>query len=160
MACGTVGNIPDCLYVPTLVNDLLSVPYMDVAIGRRTTFAKEKCVVEDVNTRTVNCSGVLDRGIMLYVVPISHVEGSSIDTATLDSLETRKQAFSVMTKGDYVNKLHDIFHCHDRRLEALVRSGVVNRLFDANKDRRVILKMCHMPVELQILSESVTHERS
>ena len=27
MGCGTVGDIPDCLHVPTLENDLLSVPF-------------------------------------------------------------------------------------------------------------------------------------
>ena len=69
-----------------------------MAIGWRTTFGKGKCVVEDVNTRTVKYSGVLDRGIMLYVVPVSQVLGSRLDTATLDSLETLEQALNVMIK--------------------------------------------------------------
>ena len=47
-----------------------------------------------------------------------------------------------MTKGEYVNRLLDIFYCHDRRLEALVKSGVGNRPFDAKKVKPVMFKKC------------------
>ena len=39
--CGTVGDIPDCLHVPTLEKDLLSVPHFGAAMGWRTTLGKE-----------------------------------------------------------------------------------------------------------------------
>ena len=78
MGCGTVGDILDCLHectVPTLENDLLSVPHIHVAMGWRSTFGKGKWVIEGVSTGTVKYSGVFDRGIMLYVVPVSQVLG-------------------------------------------------------------------------------------
>ena len=35
---GTVGDIPNCLHIPTLKKDLLSVPHIDVTMKWRTTF--------------------------------------------------------------------------------------------------------------------------
>ena len=61
---------------------------MYVAIGRRITFGMGMCVFEDVNTRNVKYSGVLVRGIMFYVVPVTLELGSSVGIATLDLLET------------------------------------------------------------------------
>ena len=142
-----VGDIPDCLHVPRLENDLLSVPRMDVAMGWRTTFGKGKCVIEDVNMGTVKYFGVLDRGIMLYVVPVSQVLGSSVNRASLDASESREQALYAITKGEYVNRLHDIFGCHDRRLEALVKSGVVNWPFNAKKIKPIMFKNCLLPCD-------------
>ena len=104
------------------------------------TLGKGRVVIEDVNTRTVKSSCVLDRGVMLYVVSVSQVLGSSLDKAALDSLKTREQALSDMTMGEYVNRLHDIFNCHDRLLEELVKRGVANWPFDVKKVKPVMFK--------------------
>ena len=61
--------------------------------------------------------------------------------------ESHEQALAVMTKGEYVNKLHDIFHCHPRRLEAFVKSGVVNWPFNPTKVKPVMFKKCLMPCD-------------
>ena len=52
-----------------------------------------------------------------------------------------------MTKGEYVNRLYDIFQCHDRRLETLVKTVMVNWPFDAKKVQPVIFKNCLMPCD-------------
>ena len=57
------------------------------------------------------------------------------------------EALAVTSKGDYVNKLHDIFHSHPRRLEALVKSGVVNWPFDPKKVKPVSFKKFLMPCD-------------
>ena len=72
---------------------------------------------------------------MLYVVPAEQLLGSNISADALNVFE----ALAVTSKGDYVNKLHDIFHSHPRRLEALVKSGVVNWPFDPKKVKPVSL---------------------
>ena len=54
---GDVGGIPDCLHVPTLVNDLHSVPYADVAMGWRTTFESGKCTIKDRSSACVKFIG-------------------------------------------------------------------------------------------------------
>ena len=38
LVTGVVGGIPNCLHAPTLEEDLLSVPHMDIAMQWRTTF--------------------------------------------------------------------------------------------------------------------------
>ena len=65
--------------------------------------------------------------------------------------ESYEQGSAVMTKGEYVNKLHDIFHCHPRGLEAFVKSGVVNWPFDTKKVKLLASRnvYCHaMPADL------------
>ena len=52
----------------------------------------------------------------------------------------------MMTKGDYINKLHDTFHYHPRRLEVMVQQGVVSWPFDVKKVKPVgfkkLLELC------------------
>ena len=66
---------------------------------------------------------------MLYVVPGKQLLGSNITAEALTAFE----ALAVISKGDYANKLPDIFHSRPRRLEALVKSGVVNWPFNPKK---------------------------
>ena len=68
--------------------------------------------------------------------PIEQLLGSDFTPEALNVFE----ALAVKTKGDYVNKLYNIFHCHRRRLEALVKSGVVNWPFDSKKVEPVSFK--------------------
>ena len=70
---------------------------------------------------------------MLYMVPIEQLLGSDFTYEALNVYE----ALDVTTKSVYVNKLHDIFHCHPRRLEALVKSDVVNWPFYQKKVKPV-----------------------
>ena len=45
----------------------------------------------------------------MYTVNIQDILGEDFDEDSLAVAEAKEQALSVMTKGDYVNKLHDIF---------------------------------------------------
>ena len=139
---GTVGGIPNCLHVPTLEKDLLSVPHMDVSMGWRTVFEAGACVIDDKSTGSVKFKGELDRNMMLYVVAVEQLLGDDYDADDRIVSEAHEQALAVMTKGEYVNKLHDIVHCHARRLEAMVKGGVMNRPFDAKKVKPVSFKKC------------------
>ena len=139
---GTVGGIPNCLHVPTLEKDLLSVPHMDVSMGWRTIFEAGACVIDDKATGCVKFTGTLDRSMMLYVVPVEQLLGDDYDAEDKIVAEAHEQALAVMTKGEYVNKLHDIVHCHARRLEAMVKGGVMQWPFDPKKVKPVSFKKC------------------
>ena len=84
---------------------------------------------------------------MLYVVPAELFLGADFDSEALAVSESHEQALAVMTKGEYVNKLHDIFYCHPRRLEAFVKSGVVNWPFDTKNVEPVSFKRCLLPCD-------------
>ena len=75
-----VGGIPDCLHVPLLEKDLLSVPHMDVAMGWRTTFENRKCMIED----STNACVKYDLAMMLFILPVEQVVGSNFDTHAVE----------------------------------------------------------------------------
>ena len=79
--------------------------HKDVTMKWRTTFKSGVCLVDDRRGGTVLFTGELDRGIMLYVVPAEPLLGSNISVDALTVFE----ALAVTSKGDYVNKLQDIF---------------------------------------------------
>ena len=84
---------------------------------------------------------------MLYVVPAELLLGADFDSEALAVSESHEQALVVMTKGEYVNKLHDIFYCPLRRLEAFVKRGVVNWPFDTKTVKPVSFKRCLLPCD-------------
>ena len=102
---------------------------MDVTMKWRTTFESGVCLVDDRCSGTGKFTGELDRDIMLYAVPAKQLLGSSISADAFNVFE----ALAVTSKDDYVNKLYDIFYSHPRRFKALVKSVVVNWLFDLKK---------------------------
>jgi hypothetical protein len=106
---GTVRGIPNCLHVPYLEKDLLSVPHLDCALGWRTTMGGGVGVVEDQQGNTV-LRGILDKNIMLYVVDKEQLKSTGESLRQPLGQERQEHGLSVMTKCEYVNKLHDITH--------------------------------------------------
>ena len=84
----------------------------------RALFEGGACVVDDRCSGSVEFTGELDRYSMLYMVLIEQLLGSDLTPEALNVFE----ALAITTKGDYVNKLPDIFHCHPQRLEAVASS--------------------------------------
>ena len=89
-------------------------------------------------------TGTLDREAMLYAVPAKKLLGTNYDSEALFVPESHEQALVMMTKGEYSNKLYDIFPCHTRRLEAFATSGVVCWPFNPTKVKPVMCKKCLM----------------
>ena len=56
---GLVGGLPNCLHVPTLEKDLLSVPHMDVAMKWRTTFEGGHALLMIVTRGLTSSMGLL-----------------------------------------------------------------------------------------------------
>ena len=132
IGCGTVGRIPNCLHVPQLEKDLLSIPHLDEELGWRAEFGGGHGIVRDTDGKEL-FRGVLDSKVMLYMVNIDDVVGAKRDADELAVEEARELALAVMTKGEYENQLHDTFHTSARRLESMVTSGVVAWPFDPTK---------------------------
>ena len=84
---------------------------------------------------------------MLYAVPVVQVVGSDFNTPAVEILDTQEQVLSVIAKGEYVNKLNDIFHCHPRRLEAMRKMGVIMWPFDTKKAKPVSFKKLLLPCD-------------
>ena len=61
---GTVSGIPNCLHVPYLEKNLLSVPHLDSSLGWKVTTGGGKGIIQDYNDNTIML-GTLDRKIML-----------------------------------------------------------------------------------------------
>ena len=99
--------------------------------------------------------GTLDRSMMLYTVNREQLLGKNVDHNAILRMEAQERALSVMTKCDYVNKLHDIFHCHSRRLEALVKTGVIAWPYDPEKVKPVNFKKCLMPCDACGLAKTI-----
>ena len=146
LGCGTVGEIPNCLHVPNLEKDLISAPQLDLELGWSTTFISGTGVIRDKHGNEI-LRGTLDRSMMLYTVNREQLLGKNVDRNAILRMEAQERALSVMTKCDYVNKLHDIFHCHSRRLEALVKTGVIAWPYDPEKVKPVNFKKCLMPCD-------------
>ena len=64
---GTVGGVPNCLHVPYLEKDLLSVPHLDSSLGWKVTMGGGKGIIQD-QIDNIIMLGNLDRKIMLYTV--------------------------------------------------------------------------------------------
>ena len=143
---GTVRGIPNCLHVPYLEKDLLSVPHLDCALGWRTTMGGGVGVIEDQQGNTV-LRGILDRNIMLYVVDKEQLKSTGESLRQPVGQEGQEHGLAVMTKCEYVNKLHDITHSHARRLEASVRDGVFGWPFDKDKVKPINFKKCLLPCD-------------
>ena len=58
--------------------------------------------------------------MMLYMVQVEKLLEDDYDTEDRIVSEAHEQTLEVMTKGEYVNMLHDIVHCHAWLLEAMV----------------------------------------
>ena len=84
---------------------------------------------------------------MLYEIDRKQLMRERVDSDDMITLEAQERALSVMTKCDYVNKLHDTFHSHPRRLESLVKSGVIAWPFDPKKVKPVNFKKCLLPCD-------------
>ena len=54
--------------------------------------------------------------MMLYVVTIEQLLGDDYNADDRIVSKAHEQALAVKTKGEYVNKLHDIVSCHAMRL--------------------------------------------
>ena len=85
---GEVGGIPDCLYVPSLEKELLSVPHSDLAMGWRTTSENGKYMIEDSTNACLKFIGELDLATMLYVFPTEQVVDSDFNTSAVQILDT------------------------------------------------------------------------
>ena len=79
---------------------------------------------------------------------------TAYDTNALELSESYEQALAVMTKGEYVNKLHDIFHGQPRCLEAFVKSGVVNWPFNTKKVKANSFKICLWPCDACVIAKT------
>ena len=143
---GTVGGIPNCLHVPYLEKDLISVPHLDVELGWKTSLGDGVGVITDRSGKVV-LRGQLDKNIMLYAIDRNQLLGDRVNSDEVVKLEAQERALAVMTKCEYVNKLHDVFHSHARRLEAFVKNGVVAWPFDPKKVKPVNFKKCLMPCD-------------
>ena len=143
---GTVGGIPNCLHVPYLEKDLISVPHLDVELGWKTSLGDGVGVNTDRSGKVV-LRGQLDKNIMLYAIDRNQLLGDRVNSDEVVKLEAQERALAVMTKCEYVNKLHDVFHSHARRLEAFVKNGVVAWPFDPKKVKPVNFKKCLMPCD-------------
>ena len=80
--------------------------------------------------------------MMLYVVLVEQLLGDDYDAEDRIVSEAHEQALAVLTKGEYIYKLHDILHCSARRLEVMVKGGVINWPFDSKKVKPVSFKKC------------------
>ena len=86
---------------------------------------------------------------MLYTVDRKQLLGNRANLDTVVRMEAQERALALMTKCDYVNKLHDTFHSHSRRLEAFVKNGVVAWPFNPKKVKPVNFKKCLLPCDAQ-----------
>ena len=78
LGCGSVGGIPDCMQVPQLERDLLSVPHMDAALGWQTELGGGVGEISDRSGK-VMFRDVLDRNLMLYMVKLSDIIGEEFN---------------------------------------------------------------------------------
>ena len=115
----------------TLEKDLQNVPHIDLSMEWRTIFQAGACVIDDKATRCVKFTGNLERSMMLYVVPVEEFLGDDYDADDRIVAEPYEQALAVMTKGEFVDKLHDIVHCYARRLEAMAKGKVMQLPFES-----------------------------
>ena len=67
------------------------------------------CMIEDSANECNEFIGKLDLAMMLYVVPVEKVVGSTLDIPFVGILNTQEHALFVVTKGEYINKLHESF---------------------------------------------------
>ena len=80
--------------------------------------------------------------MMLYEVLAEQLLGDDYEADDRVESKAHEQSLEVTTKGENVNKLHDMARCHARRLEALVKNGVMQWPFRAKMVKPVSFKKC------------------
>ena len=119
---GSIGFIPDCYHVPSLSRDLLSVPHIDATLGVKVTVKNGEIEISDATKRYPTLKGILNAQTMLYELPISSLIG---ENTRRNTPENTSHALLLLSKAEAVNRLHDIFHRDSKRLEQMIKDGVI-----------------------------------
>jgi hypothetical protein len=119
---GSVGFIPDCYHVPALSRDLLSIPHLDATLGALATFSKGIITISSNTQRFPTLKGTLNPQNMLYELPIAHLVGRK---RLSNTPQNTSHVLLLQSKAEAVNRLHDIFHRDSRRLEQMIKDGVI-----------------------------------
>jgi hypothetical protein len=120
---GTVGFIPDCFHVPALSKDLLSLPHLDEKLGLSATVARGKVTIFDPTKRYPTLNAILNPSSMLYELPLSTLlAGKSLPNTP----QSVSHALLLQSKAEAINRLHDIFHRDGKRLEQMIKDGVIS----------------------------------
>jgi hypothetical protein len=120
---GSVGLISDCFHIPALSRDLLSIPHLDATLGISASFSKGEITISSASKQFPTLKGTLNPQTMLYEVPISQL----VTNKRVSNIpQSSSHALLLQSKAEAVNRLHDIFHRDSRRLEQMIKDGVIS----------------------------------